>query len=37
MTNEIKEYIAECIPCKVGKQTPNKREGYMQLFPVESI
>ena len=35
MNAEIKEYIAECIPCKVGKQTPNKREGYMQLFAVQ--
>ena len=34
MNNEIREYIANCRPCRVGKQTPNRREGYMQLFPV---
>jgi len=33
---DIAEHIALCEHCQLGKATPNKREGLMQLFPVNN-
>ena len=34
--NDITEYVANCKNCQLGKATPNKKEGLMQLFPVNN-
>ena len=32
MQQDISEFIAECKGCRLGKATPNVREGYLKLF-----
>ena len=32
MNDDIRKFISECRACRLAKATPNKREGYMQLF-----
>ena len=33
ITTDVKDYIRACNSCKLGKNRPNQREGFMQLFP----
>ena len=34
ISNDVRQYVDGCISCKIGKATPNRREGFLQLFPV---
>ena len=32
MQQDLIEYVGDCKSCKLGKATPNKREGFLKLF-----
>ena len=32
ISKDVEEFVGECKECILGKATPNKKEGYMQLF-----